>query len=287
MNPSAIGRIQDHRASLNPSEARVAAIVLDGPQAVIHRSISDLADAADTSVSTVFRFCQRLGYSGFQDLKINLARDVEPPIEASGRPSADDPWSALEYGASLAAATIAQTSKTVDPLAFRDAVDTVARAGEVLIVGFGTSAAVALDISYRLGLLGIQSQYRADPHQAHVLGRSLTATDACLAVSHTGATRETMYVAEAAKESACPVIGLTSYNRSPLADIADLPLVTGVRGLQINLAMGDGQPELPTVSRLMHLILGDAIVAAVAARDEAASRAQYEVNHEAMARHLY
>ena len=65
---------------LVPSEARVARFVLEEPTAVIHLSVTELATAANTSATTVMRFCQRIGFQGYQEFKIALAQEAIPPI---------------------------------------------------------------------------------------------------------------------------------------------------------------------------------------------------------------
>lgn len=282
---STLERIRTGLSDLTPGESRVAAALLDAPEAFVQSSITDLAEAAGTGIATVVRCCQRLGFSGYQEVKLGLVRDLGPrrgtgstdPLETGTGPSA----LFERVGRQIAAA-----GAKLDIRAFEAAVEAIGSAHEVLIIGFGTSASVAMDVAYRLQLLGIRTQQRSDPHQAHVVAASLGPDDVCLAVSHTGATRETLLSATAAEQSGATVIGLTSYHRSPLADVAHHVLATGIRGLQINLALGDGAPELPTVSRLTHLVIGDAIVAALAERDSEHADARYARNHAIMAEHL-
>ena len=42
---------------------------------LIYASITELAELAGTSEATVTRVCTKLGYSGFQALKVSVARD--------------------------------------------------------------------------------------------------------------------------------------------------------------------------------------------------------------------
>lgn len=278
-------RIRSGLDALTPSEARVAAALLDAPDALVQSSITDLAEVAGTGIATVVRCCQRLGFSGYQEVKLGLARDLGPrsgPGGVGGTDAVAEPREHFErVGREITAA-----GATLDLQAFEAAVGAVSAAHEVLVVGFGTSASVAMDVAYRLQLLGVRTQHRSDPHQAHIVAASLSADDVCFAVSHTGATRETLLCATSADGVGATVIGLTSYHRSPLADVAHHVLATGIRGLQINLALGDGAPELPTVSRLTHLVIGDAIVAAIAARDRDSADGRYALNHQVMAEHM-
>ena len=155
-----LDRIRAGLDELNPSEARVAEVLLDAPDAVVDRSITELAEVAGTAVSTVSRCCQRLGFSGFQELKLGLARELAPRLTPPA-PDANEPVSVLGFVAKLAAQQIAETASLVDPADFNGAVEAIGAANEVLVVGFGTSASVALDLAYRLQLLGLRTQHRA------------------------------------------------------------------------------------------------------------------------------
>ncbi|MDH4268670.1 MAG: MurR/RpiR family transcriptional regulator, partial [Deltaproteobacteria bacterium] len=73
--------IQGYLEDLRNSEKKVAQYVLTRPAKVIYQSISELAENAGTSEPTVIRFCRALGFSGFQDLKIQLAQDLVPQIK--------------------------------------------------------------------------------------------------------------------------------------------------------------------------------------------------------------
>jgi RpiR family transcriptional regulator, carbohydrate utilization regulator len=61
--------------SLQPSDARVAQLILDEPDAIVYRSVGDVAEAAQTSSTTVVRCTQKLGFRGFHDLKLALAQE--------------------------------------------------------------------------------------------------------------------------------------------------------------------------------------------------------------------
>src|SRR5260370_42340231 len=74
--------------SLAPVERRVAHAVLDDPQGVAWRSISELARTCGTSATSVVRFCRAIGLRGYPDLRLALAgagaRDAAPPAPAPG-----------------------------------------------------------------------------------------------------------------------------------------------------------------------------------------------------------
>src|SRR5205807_6732114 len=61
---------------LAPVERRVAQAVLDDPQGVAWRSISELARTCGTSATSVVRFCRAIGLRGYPDLRLALAGAV-------------------------------------------------------------------------------------------------------------------------------------------------------------------------------------------------------------------
>ena len=70
--------------NLAPVERRVAQAVLDDPQGVAWRSISELARACGTSATSVVRFCRAVGLRGYPDLRLALAGAVARD-DATGR----------------------------------------------------------------------------------------------------------------------------------------------------------------------------------------------------------
>ncbi|MBQ9283718.1 MAG: MurR/RpiR family transcriptional regulator [Acidaminococcaceae bacterium] len=76
---------------LTKSEQKLADFILKNPSDVMHMTMSELADATVSADATVFRFCQKLGFSGFQGLKQALAGDLFSPAESlSQEVNADD-----------------------------------------------------------------------------------------------------------------------------------------------------------------------------------------------------
>ncbi|MEV7416211.1 MurR/RpiR family transcriptional regulator [Streptomyces sp. NPDC089919] len=240
--------VRAHLSGLRETEARVAQVVLDKGAELVHLSVSDVAALAGTAPSSVVRACQRLGFRGYQELKIAAARQApaEPPSrerDPAARALADTVRAAREALDGVAA--------TVTPQRLREAAGLLDGAGRILVVGAGLSGAVALDTAYRLRALGCAVDAPADPLTAQLAAAQLTSGGACLAISHTGATRTTVDVARTARRSGAGVLALTSYARSPLSEAADCTLVAGGQDLVFGLET--------VASRLAHLTVVDAL----------------------------
>lgn len=113
----------------------------------------------------------------------------------------------------------------LDHGAFDRAVDAIANADRVLVVGNGVSGPSASTVAVRFTLYGRTVEAPTDAVMQQLIARHLTSRDVCLAISDSGLNSLTLQPAEAAKEAGATVIGVTGYARSPLMELADVGLV--------------------------------------------------------------
>ena len=75
---------------------RIASYVLEHSDEVIELSVTALADICGVGEATIIRFCQGLGFKGFQDLKLSLARGAPNPLPiSSGRIKDSDDFATI------------------------------------------------------------------------------------------------------------------------------------------------------------------------------------------------
>jgi DNA-binding MurR/RpiR family transcriptional regulator len=268
--PTITAQLRARMPALTPSGQRIGRLILDQPTAIIHMTVTDLAEHTTTSVATVVRFCQDIGLKGFADLKIRLAAESIPPERGLHEDvtATDTPATVLDKILRSTAQAITDASGTVDTGSFTRAVDVLAGTQRLLVAGVGTSAPLAPDAAYRFRTAGLAAEAPLDPHVQHVSARLLQPADACLAISHTGQTQETLASTAAAKQAGAVTIALTSFYRSPLTKIADTCLVAGSRETNFRVeAMS---------SRIIHSTVLDALYVAVClASPQRAQQAQH------------
>lgn len=240
--------IRAHLSELRDTEARVAQVVLDKGADLVRLSVSDVAALAGTAPSSVVRACQRLGFRGYQELKIVAAAQAPAP-EPSREP--DPAARALADTIRAGREALDGVAATVTPQDLRAAAELIDAAPRILVAGAGLSGAVALDTAYRLRALGCAVDAPADPLTAQLAASQLTPAGVCLAISHTGATRSTVDAARRARQAGARVVAVTSYARSPLSEAADRTLVAGGQDLVFGLET--------VASRLAHLTVIDAL----------------------------
>ena len=267
-----LARVDGRLPELRPAERRVAQLLLEQPARATFTSVVELAELASTSSATVVRCAKQLGFAGFHELKAVLARELagsSPPAERiDAQPDAR--LTALAQVTAAGAASVRDAGALVDAGVFEASVAALDRAQRVLVVGVGSSAALCKDAASRFTAIGLHVEAAADVHEQHLRARLLRTGDACLVLSHTGTSRETLAAARAAVAGGASTTAITSFAISPLVELVDHALVVGTRTLAPHLA--------PLATRLAHLALVDSLVVAVALRDEPRTR-------RALARH--
>ncbi len=226
-------RLRDRYAELSPAQQRLAGFLLENLDTASDFTITELADAAGVSIGTISQLCRRLGLKGYQDLRLSLAREavVVDATEATGHRLAlpagpPDVVRALErvFGRDLEA--LAATASHLEPDAVRAAVDAVATARRVEIVGVGTAAFVAQEAALKLRKLGVDAIAQPDAHVQAMSAALLKGGDVLIAISHSGRTLDTLRTAQVARDAGATVIVICGEGRSPLAAVADVRLTT-------------------------------------------------------------
>jgi DNA-binding MurR/RpiR family transcriptional regulator len=104
----------------------------------------------------------------------------------------------------------------------------ISRANKILVIGLGGSAGVAHIFCDSLGSLGILSFCLQDRSIMQNAVPTLNSEDVIIGISHSGETLEIVSAVKSAKEYGAHTICITNYSPSSLADVTQLPLITGV-----------------------------------------------------------
>ncbi|HWD05831.1 MAG TPA: MurR/RpiR family transcriptional regulator [Amycolatopsis sp.] len=226
----ALARIRSSLPSLLPSEQRVAEVLLSRTDEIIGWSVADLAAAASTSTATAVRACQRAGFRGFQQLRLQVAREADPagqPVRPDFGPG-DSPETVAAAVFATVAGVVGDAMCALDRAALGRAADLLARARRILFVGNGESSFPAQAAAVRFTSAGCAVEAPFDAIVQQMAARTLTAEDVCVAVSYSGTNNVTRQAAEASRTAGAAVVAVTAFSPSPLSALADLTLVAGV-----------------------------------------------------------
>lgn len=222
---------------LSSSEARVAEAIIADPTVVVDLTITDLAQLCGTSLSTVARFCQTLGYTGYREFRMEVARSISREAAERDRFGLADSDihpddSAAEVVAKIAfqeVLAIEQTAQGLDVAVLDHVVDAIAGAGHVDLYGFGASGLTAQDLQQKLARIGISAFCSVDVHLALVSAALRRPGDVAIGISHSGLTTETIHALTVAGEAGAATVAITNSPESPIADAAESVLTTQAR----------------------------------------------------------
>jgi DNA-binding MurR/RpiR family transcriptional regulator len=244
--------ILERRDRLPKRLVQVADFAIHHPQEIAFGRVAELARKAHVQPSTMIRFAQALGYSGFSDLQLvfqSYARDRWPDYNTRLEVLHDgahggDVLSLLDGLVEASGTSARDFRQSVDVEALEQAVDRLARARTIHVVGVRRAFPVAVYLTYALQKLGarcdlIDQLGGLGARQADLIGPE----DALLAVSYTPYAGETLDSARAAFERGVPVVGITDSPFSPLVQVAHVWLevaeadYSGFRSLSASFAL--------------------------------------------------
>jgi DNA-binding MurR/RpiR family transcriptional regulator len=224
-------RLRGLYPSLKAALRKVADVTLARPELAIYASVNEVAAAAGVSEATVMRLCRLLGFRGFQDFKIALARELVSPLQRLHEEVAegDDAATIVSKVFQANVAALQDTLEVLDTEAMDQAAHWLNDARAILLIGVGTSGPMVTDAGNKFFRLGLTVQAITDAHLMMMAAALLTPRDVLLAVSHSGSTRDTAEAARVAKAAGARVVCITNNSLSPLTKTADLVLATASR----------------------------------------------------------
>ena len=221
-------RIQEKLEFLSKMERKTAECMAENQDKLIYASITELAELAGTSEATVTRVCTKLGYSGFQALKVSVARELVSQQEKIHEDLKADspPEMIIDKIFSSAIHTLTMTRKALDGKAVAGSIDALCRARRIVVIGNGNSGAIALDAQHKFLRIGLNVSAYTDDHMQIIAVVSMTKDDVLIAISHSGSSRDVAEAMQVAKENGATVISITNNGISPVSKLADIRLYT-------------------------------------------------------------
>jgi RpiR family transcriptional regulator, carbohydrate utilization regulator len=250
-----LSRIQSFYSEFSETEKKIADYILQFPDKMTHQSITQVADDIGVATSTIFRFCQRIGFKGYQRMKIVLATEIASPIREMVLEKIqehDNERDVTEKIFNTSIRTIKDTIQMMDFSLIKKAVKVLLNAERVEFYGTGSSGIIALDAHQKFIGSGISTVAYTDPYLQARAATQLTKNDVAVIISDSRANTDTMSVLDAAKEAGAKTIVITNLTRSPLNKKADIVLRTVSSSLET-------RDDDDVYSRIVQLSLIDAL----------------------------
>ncbi|GIE77168.1 RpiR family transcriptional regulator [Actinoplanes philippinensis] len=238
-----LGRLRIEGPQMPEALGRIAEAILADPETSAHASIVDLAERSGTSTATVTRFARTLGFKGYASLRVAVATETGRAEQArwetdiSGDIAPGDPLDqVLSVVAAADTRAIQGTAAGLDVTAIDAVAAAIAGAQRVELFGFGSSGTAAREMAFRLERIRVPVWHRQDSHTALTNAALLLPGDVAIGLSHSGRTREVIETLAEAADHGALTVAVTSFARSPLAEVADIVFTTSVLETTFRLA---------------------------------------------------
>ncbi|MDF0478733.1 MurR/RpiR family transcriptional regulator [Vagococcus sp. PNs007] len=241
---------------ISRKEQQVADYILNFPDQIIHQSIGDLSRQLGMAESTVFRFCQRLGYKGYKEFKIDLASVVQSErakehVIYEGITEKDSPREIAQKVFASNQQALQDTIDLLDDKQMTAAVNILTQSEKVIFFGSGGSNVIALDAFHKFLRSPLNVGCNTDNHIQLMESARMGEQDCAVIISHSGQSQDSLQIAGLAKKNGAKLIVITSFLLSPLAELSDCCLLSTSKEI-------DYRPEA-LATRLTQLSLIDAL----------------------------
>lgn len=268
-------RLRGLYPSLKTALRKVADVILRQPEMAIYASVNEVAAMAAVSEATVMRFCRILGFKGFQDFKIALAREmVIPSPRLHEEVAGEDDAALVRKVFQTSGAALQDTLEILEIAAMREAAQLLLQARQVMVIGVGGSGPAVAYAGNRFLLLGLKAYMYTDFYLMLMAVSLLSREDVVLAISNLGTTREIVETVGIAREKGARVMCITNNSLSPLARACNPALVTASREMTL--------PEEAVASLVCQISILDALLVLIAQAKGAQSRETLQGMEQAM-----
>lgn len=241
---------------MGKAEKKIADWLLKNHACIIPLSISELADSCGCSEATIVRFARRLGFGGYQELKISIAREEGKSEITEGITKSDSCFEILEKVSNDIYCSLEMTKNAIDKPSLEKAASTIMSARQVLIYGLGNSASVALDFQHKLLRAGCNAAAFSDNHMQVISASHLTDNDVAIGISHSGSSKDIVEALKIAKSNGATTVAITNKGKSPIVKQSDIVLSTASNETKYSiLGLNSRISQLAIISSIYYYIV--------------------------------
>ena len=201
--------------SLTRSGKKLADYIFTHTSETQYMSITSLAENCGVSEATITRFCRVLGLSGYNDLKLALAKsdrvtDLGDPSDGAQSINHEDDFDTMcRKIHSSSIVSLNETLELLNEAALVRAVNLLSGARHVYCFGQGGSMVMAMEAWARFSTVSSNFIHIEDSHMQAMAAALATSKDVILFFSYSGSTRDMEEVLKLAEENKVRIILIT------------------------------------------------------------------------------
>ena len=262
--------ISSYYYDLTISEKKIADFIIAYPESVQQSGISELAEACGTAMATVSRFSRKLGFDGFNAMRIAIAHAVSSKNGNSdlltGKITMEDSFEdECKKIHTADISVITQTYDLIDPEKYFSAVKLLLNAKKVVCMGQGGSVIIAMEAAHLFSTVSGKFICVQDNHMQAITLSNMDENDVLVYFSYSGSVRDMMENFALAESRGVKTILFTRFPKSPGAEQADVVLQCGSSESPLQLG------SIP--ARLSQLFMLDILFSEYCRRDYENARA--------------
>jgi DNA-binding MurR/RpiR family transcriptional regulator len=218
---SFLARVQEALPGLHPAERKLGQMLCDFPGELASYSAAELAGLAEVSTATVSRFVRRLGYTSYEEARINARKERETGsrLYLDTRDLPDERRS-LDAHFNQYVQNIEQTAANVDDAMISEIVDALLIARRTWTIGFRASHPFAAYLRWQL--LQVLEFVDVIPGGGETMGEYLVSfreTDVAIVFGLRRRVSETEALLEEIRQKGARVLYITDESVSKRADV--------------------------------------------------------------------
>lgn len=268
MDGDLLKRLEDGMSSFSKGRRSIAAYLLQNYDKAAYMTASRLGALVGVSESTVVRFATELGFSGYPELQADLKKLVRSRLTSVQRMEVTNALigdgDVLETVLLSDMDKIRSTLEAIDHASFERAVDAIASAKNIYIIGVRSASTLASFLNHSLRMIFDHVRFVQTTSGSEMLEQIMNVGegDVMITISFPRYSKRSINAAEYARSRNADVVALTDSENSPIAPFAS----------QLLLAQSDMASFVDSLVAPLSII--NALVVAVARKrqDEVSER---------------
>lgn len=264
-----------YKNQFTKSEYKIYQYIVKNKESVLFDSLTEIADSCNVGEATILRFCRKLGYKGYQDFKISLARETTNISKTKDT----DNNSYVNKVYNSIGRVVDDTYSLINDDQLEEAINIISSLNKVLVFGVSSSGIAGLDMQNRLLRIGKSIEVFTDSHNQIMRSNSCDDTTVIIAISLTGSTKDIIDAVRIGKENHAKIVVITNYAKSPLSIYADTILLTSAK--ENPLDSGD------LISKISQLFIIDLLCTGIALKNQTLAKSTKESIAKTISNKLY
>ena len=221
-----ISHIQSQYTRFSKGQKLIAQYILKNYDKVAFMTACKLGETVGVSESTVVRFANALGYSGYPKLQDALQEVIKNKLTTVQRVDMvkefNDDSAILKKIVKSDIDNIKDTLEGIDEKAFEEAANRILKAKRIYIVGMRSSFTIAQYLGFYLGII-LDSVHviRTDMGDAFEQVVKINEDDVLIAISFPRYSKKSYQIVSYAKEKGAHIVSLTDSPFAPVASFTD------------------------------------------------------------------